>query len=142
VSGAVGATVVEVASAPGYRDLMFSARFSQWLMPVYLTLFWGCGDASEGSSSQRAISGEVRDAQSGVGIADALVELTSDALDRIETITDSDGRFSLDVSVRDGVSFGTVIARHRDYEQTAAASVYFDGAENVIEIELRRKSSK
>jgi hypothetical protein len=71
-----------------------------------------------------------------------VVELTSDALDRAETSTDSDGRFTLDVSVSDGVLFGTVSVEHRDYEQAPAASVYFDGADNVIEIELRRKASK
>jgi len=121
---------------------MRSARFSRWLMVLCLPLFWGCGDSSESSTSQRAISGRVLDAQSGNGIAEALVELTSDALDRAETSTDSDGRFTLDVSVSDGVLFGTVSATHRDYERAPAASVYFDAADNLIEIELRRKASK
>jgi 5-hydroxyisourate hydrolase-like protein (transthyretin family) len=142
VSAAVGATVVEAADALGYREMMRSARFSRWLMVSCLPLFWGCGDSSESSTSQRAISGRVLDAQSGNGIAEAVVELTSDALDRAETSTDSDGRFTLDVSVSDGVLFGTVSVEHRDYEQAPAASVYFDGADNVIEIALRRKASK
>jgi hypothetical protein len=142
VSAAVGATVVEAGDALGYREMMRSARFSRWLMVSCLPLFWGCGDSSESSTSQRAISGRVLDAQSGNGIAEAVVELTSDALDRAETSTDSDGRFTLDVSVSAGVLFGTVSVEHRDYEQAPAASVYFDGADNVIEIELRRKASK
>lgn len=121
---------------------MRCARFSRWLMPWYLTLFWGCGDPPEGTSSQREISGRVRDAQSELGVAQAVVEFTSDALDHGETTTDSEGRFTLDVSVSDGVSFGSVSAHHRDYEQTAAASIYFDGAQNVIELELRRKAGK
>jgi hypothetical protein len=117
---------------------MRSARF--WL--CCLTLFWGSCGSSEGSSTQRAITGQVRDAQSGRGIAQATVELTSDALDRAETATDDNGRFTLDVSVSDGVLFGTLSAQHRDYERAPASSVYFDGAENVIEIELQRKPSK
>jgi len=119
---------------------MHSARFSQWLMVCCLPLFWGCGDSSEGTTTQRAISGQVRDAQSGRGIAEAVVELTSDALDRTETSTDSDGRFTLDLSVSEGVLFGTVSAQHRDYERAPAVSVYFDGIENALEIALRRKS--
>lgn len=121
---------------------MHSARFLPWLLACWLPLFWGCGDSSEGSTTQRAISGQVRDAQSGRGIADALVEITSDALDRAETSTDSDGRFTLDLSVSDGVSFGTVSAQHRDYGRAPAVSVYFDGAANVVEIDLLRKASK
>ena len=107
-----------------------------------LPLFWGCGESSGSSTTQRAISGQVRDAQSGDGIAEALVELTSDALDRAETATDSDGRFTLDVSVSEGVLFGTVSVEHRDYERAPAATVYFDGLDNVIEIELRRRATK
>jgi 5-hydroxyisourate hydrolase-like protein (transthyretin family) len=122
--------------------MMGSARFSRWLVVLWLPLFWGCGDSSESGTSRRAITGHVRDAQSGNGIAEALVELTSDALDRAETSTDSDGRFTLDVSVSEGVLFGTVSVEHRDYERAPAASVYFDGADNVIEIELSRKASK
>lgn len=145
MSAAVGATTplgVEAADALGYREIMRSARFSWWLMVLWLPLFWGCGDSSESSTSRRAITGYVRDAQSENGIAEALVELSSDALDRAETTTDSDGRFTLDVSVSDGVLFGTVSATHPDFERAPAASVYFDGADNVIEIELQRKASK
>jgi len=118
---------------------MHSARFSQWLLLSCLPLFWGCGDSSEDSATQRAISGQVRDAQSGRGIEEALVELTSDALDRAETATDSDGRFTLELSVSDGVLFGTVSAEHPDYKRTAAVSVYFDGTANALEIALQRK---
>jgi len=130
--------MVEAAAALSYRESMHAARF----LLCWLTLFWGSCGSSEGSSSPRAISGQVRDARSGHGIANALVELTSDALDRAETSSDSDGRFTLDVSVSDGVLFGTVSAQHRDYERAPASSVYFDGAQNVIEIELQRKPSE
>lgn len=122
--------------------MMRSARGSRWWLVFCLTLSWGCGGSAEATATQRTISGEVRDAQSGRGIAHATVELTSDVLDRAETTTDSEGRFALDLSVSDGVLFGSVSARHRDYEPAAAISVYFDGADNVIEIELRRRPSE
>ena len=118
---------------------MRSARLSQWLFVCCLPLFWGCGDSSGGSATQRAISGQVRDAQSGRGVEEARVELTSDALDHAETTTDSDGRFTLDLSVSDGVLFGTVSAEHPDYKRASAVSVYFDGTANALEIELQRK---
>jgi hypothetical protein len=112
------------------------------LVLTCLPLFWGCVASSEGTATQRTLSGEVRDAQSGRGIAGAMVKLSSDALDRAETSTDDDGHFSLSLEVSDGVLFGHVSASHRDYERAAAASVYLDGADNVIEIELRHKPTK
>jgi hypothetical protein len=35
-----------------------------------------------------------------------------------------------------------VTASHHDYEPAAAMSVYFDGTQNVIDFELRRKATK
>jgi hypothetical protein len=109
---------------------------------VCLPLSWGCGGDADSSTREQEISGAVRDAQSGRGIADAVVELTSDALDSAETVSDRDGRFTIRLDVSEGVLFGHVSARHRDYEQAAASSVYFDGTERVLSIELRRKPSK
>ena len=121
---------------------MQSARIPLRLLLAWLPLFWGCGDSGAAVASQRTISGEVRDAQSKRGIGGALVEFSSDTLEAAETSTDDDGHFELDVEVSEGVMFGHVSATHRDYEKAAAVSVYFDGAENVLEIELRHKQSK
>lgn len=116
-------------------------RFTAWLA-ISLPLFGACADAAEASATSREISGQVRDAQSGSGIAAASVEFVSDALERAETATDDDGRFSLTVQVSDDIAFGHVTASHRDYEPAAAMSVYFDGTQNVLRFELRRKPSK
>jgi hypothetical protein len=121
---------------------MRSARICLRLTLAWLPLFWGCGDSGAATASQRTISGEVRDAQSGHGIGGAVVEFSSDTLETAETSTDGDGHFSLEVEVGEGVLFGHVSARHRDYESAAAVSVYFDGTENVLDIELQRKPSK
>jgi hypothetical protein len=121
---------------------MRSARIPLRILLAWLPLFWGCGDSGAATATQRTISGEVRDAQSGHGIAGALVDFSSDTLETAETSTDGDGRFKLEIEVTDGVMFGHVSASHRDYEAAAAVSVYFDGIENVLEIELRHKPSK
>ena len=119
------------------------ARLSRccWI-PLCLTLVWVACGSSGGSSTQRSVTGQVSDAQSGRGIAQAAVELTSDALDHAETTTDAEGRFTLDVSVSEGILFGSVRARHRDYAEAPARTVYFDGEQNVVEIALRRKPGK
>jgi hypothetical protein len=121
---------------------MRSARIPLRSLLAWLPLLWGCGDSGEAAASQRTISGEVRDAQSGRGIAGAVVGFSSDTLETAETSTDDDGHFELEVDVTAGVMFGHVSATHRDYETAAAVSVYFDGAENVLDIELRHKPSK
>lgn len=121
---------------------MRSARIPLRLLLAWLPLFWGCGDSGEPVASQRTISGVVRDAQSGRGIAGALVEFSSDTLETAQRSTDDDGHFELDVEVSEGVLFGHVSATHRDYEKAAAMSVYFDGEQNVLDIELRHKPSK
>lgn len=121
---------------------MRSTRISLRPVLACLPLFWGCGDSGDATLSQRSISGAVRDAQSGRGIPQALVAFSSDTLDQAETSTDDDGHFALDVEVSADVRFGHVSARHRDFESAAAVSVFFDGAENVLEIELQRKPTK
>lgn len=107
-----------------------------------LPLFGACAGSSEAPSTRRDVSGRVRDAQSGDGIAGASIELVSDALDKAETSTDDDGHFSVALDVSDDVVFGHVTASHRDYEPAAAMSVYFDGTQNVIDFALRRRASK
>ena len=105
-------------------------------------LFGACAGSSEATSTRRELSGQVRDAQSGSGIAAAFVEFVSDALDKAETATDDDGHFSLALDVSDDIVFGHVTASQRDYEPAAAMSVYFDGTQNVLMFELRHKPSK
>lgn len=109
---------------------------------ISLPLFGACAGSGEASSTRRELSGQVRDAQSGSGIAAASVAFVSDALDTAETATDDDGHFSLAVDLGDDIVFGHVTASQRDYEPAAAMSVYFDGTQNVLSFELRRKPSK
>jgi hypothetical protein len=109
---------------------------------ISLPLFGACAGSSEARSTLREVHGEVRDAQSGNGIAAASVIFVSDALDNAETSTDDDGHFSLAVDVSDAIVFGHVTASHHDYEPSAAMSVYFDGTQNALTFELRRKASK
>jgi hypothetical protein len=101
----------------------------------------GCGqDVSSGPSSQFELEGRVLDDLTGVGIKNAQVNFSSDALDQAETSTDPDGQFTLAVSVREGVAFGIVSAEQESYEPGTARSVYFDGTTHVITLRLRAKS--
>lgn len=104
-----------------------------------LPLSWGCATGDD-TTTQQAISGEVVDAQSGRGIASASIEFVSDALDRAQTVSDGDGHFSLGVEVTLGVEYGHITAHHPDYAEAPAASVYFDGIEHVLTLELYRKT--
>lgn len=120
---------------------MLFAR-ARCLVVLGLTLFGACGGSSEAASTRREVSGHVRDARSGSGIAGASIELVSDALDKAETVTDDDGHFSVALDVSDEIAFGHVTASHRDYEPAAAMSVYFDGTQHVIDFELQRSAGK
>jgi hypothetical protein len=120
---------------------MHVARLIRLVTLCMATLTWGCGDG-DATSSRRSVTGQVVDAQSGRGIPAATVELVSDTLDKAEAVTDGDGRFSMNLDLRDGVDFASISARHPDYQSAASRSVYFDGTENVLEIELRRETTE
>ena len=57
-------------------------------------------------------------------------------LDEAETASDADGHFSLDVSVREGVAYGTLRASAAGYAPSVAHSVYLDEQPHVITLEL------
>lgn len=98
-------------------------------------LLAGCA-SNEAPSEQHAISGTVRDARTHAAIARATVEFVSDTLDQAETASDADGHFSLDVSVREGVAYGTLRASAAGYTPSVAHSVYLDEQPHVITLEL------
>jgi hypothetical protein len=115
-------------------------RNVRWVGALWIGLC-GCGqDLSSGPSSQFELEGQVLDDLTGAGVQHAQVDFSSDTLDRAETSTDPDGRFTLEVSVREGVAFGIVSAAHERYEPGTARSVYFDGTTHVITLRLRAKS--
>jgi hypothetical protein len=115
-------------------------RNACWIGALWIGLC-GCGqDVSSGPSSEFELEGRVLDDLTGAGIKNAQVNFSSDALDRAETSTDPDGRFTLAVSVREGVAFGVVSAEQESYEPGTARTVYFDGTNHVITLRLRAKS--
>jgi hypothetical protein len=96
------------------------------------------GDDATGPGSQYELAGSVLDDRSGSGLRGATVQFRSDTLDLSEAETDGDGRFSLAVRVREGVTFGTISAAHDSYAPGAARTVYFDGSDHVITLRLRQ----
>ena len=108
---------------------------------LILTLHVGCG-SEDAPSDRYEINGSVHDARSNAPVEKASVTFVSDALDQADTATDHDGRFSLQVAVREGVAYGTVRATRDGYEPSAARSVYFDGLPIVLDLELVPVASK
>jgi len=106
------------------------------LLSCWLTVS-ACAEDESATETERTIEGNVRDERSDRGISGAAVEFVSDTLDRAQTRSDSDGQFTLFVQVRDGVRFGTLEASHERYEDSASRSVYFDGTELNIDLQLR-----
>lgn len=98
-----------------------------------------CGASETSEARQVEISGSVVDARTGKGIQNATVQFSSDTLDQAETDSDASGRFTLDVSVRQGVAFGTIVARHAGYQPAVSQSVYFDDLPHVFTLELQAK---
>jgi hypothetical protein len=100
---------------------------------------FGCGNGDSAPTSQFEIVGHVLDDLTGHGVEHATVSFTSDTLDRAETMTEIDGRFSFTVSVREGVDFGLVSASQANYVPSAASTLYFDGTEHALTLRLRAK---
>lgn len=99
----------------------------------------GCGSSDQGEARQYEISGTVVDARSGKGIQHATVRFSSDTLNDADTDTDASGHFTLDVSVDEGVAFGTVIASHPNFQPAVSETVYFDDLPHVLTLELIAK---
>lgn len=98
-------------------------------------LLAGCA-SDEAPTDQHALSGSVRDARTQAAVARATVKFVSDTLDEAETASDADGHFSLEVSVREGVAYGTLRASAAGYAPSVAHSVYLDAQPHVITLEL------
>jgi hypothetical protein len=111
-------------------------RLSAWLC-----FACACGQqAGAGPSSPHQLEGDVLDDLTGAGVASAAVSFSSDTLDMVQTATDPNGHFKLDVRVREGVEFGIVSAEHDGYDPAPARTVYFDGSSHVITLRLRAVS--
>lgn len=74
------------------------------------------------------------------GLGGAKVRFVSDTLDEAETVTEGDGRFTIDVEVPEGVRFGTLEASREGYNDSKQVSVYFDGTAPRAELVLRPKN--
>ncbi len=96
-----------------------------------------CAEGSGGAVDDRTIEGVVLDDYSERGVSGAKVTFVSDALDRAETTTQSDGSFELRVELTAGVLFGTLAASRDGYAGSGQESVYFDGSSPRMELRLR-----
>jgi hypothetical protein len=102
-----------------------------------LMLVCACAQDEVGAVDEFTIEGTVQDDFTSRGVSGAKVEFVSDTLDRAETITESDGRFTLHVELADGVEFGTLEASRSGYTNSPKASVYFDGSAPRAELRMR-----
>jgi len=109
-------------------------KYAVWLG---LWLVCACAQDDVGTPDEFMIEGAVRDDLSDRGVSGAKVVFVSDALDRSETISESDGRFSLRVELADGVRFGTLEASREGYANSPKSSVYFDGTAPRHELRIR-----
>lgn len=89
--------------------------------------------ASEPPTSQKDLSGVIRDRLSGKRISGASVRFQSDTLYSASTRTDDDGHYEM--VVESDTPLGQVRAEHADY-QPSEKTVFFDTNERVIDIDL------
>lgn len=105
-----------------------------------LSSFLSCASDDEAEAfGEHDIEGTVLDEFTNRGISGAKVTFVSDALDRAETTSESEGRFVLRVEVAEGVKFGTIGATKAGYVDSPKISVYFDGSALRTELKLRPK---
>jgi hypothetical protein len=110
-----------------------------WIGALWLGLS-ACAQDDSAASSQFEIQGRVLDDLTGGAVEHAGVHFSSDTLDRADVTADLDGRFTLQVHVREGVEFGVISAERDGYEPGTARTIYFDGTTHVITLRLREKS--
>jgi len=96
-----------------------------------------CEEDGGGAVDDRTIEGQVLDDYTERGVSGAKVTFVSDALDRAETTTQSDGSFELRVELTTGVLFGTLEASRDGYAASGKESVYFDGSAPRMELRVR-----
>ena len=134
MSGDVGARCATAGPQVGYAD---PVRFI-----VYTVLFAlaACVSEEGAARSEHAIEGTVIDEFTKAGVSGAKVRFVSDTLDEAETLSESGGRFTLDVQVAEGVRFGTLEASREGYSDSKLLSVYFDGTARRAELLMRPKN--
>lgn len=101
------------------------------LLTTWVVVSGGC--ANEPPTSEKELSGVVRDRLSGARISGAVVSFTSDTLYRQTSRTDGDGHYEMIVET--DTPLGQVRAEHAAY-QPAEATVYFDAPERTIDLTL------
>lgn len=106
------------------------------LVGLVLIALCACGSDATPTSSG-AIEGVVRDEFTKKGLSGAKVHFVSDTLDDAETVTGSEGTFTLNVRLTAGVRFGMLSASRDGYSAGKQQSVYFDGTALTAELLLR-----
>lgn len=101
----------------------------------------GCGADGQGSVDRFGLRGRVTDARSDKAIEGATVTFVSDALDVTTARSGDGGRYSMTAVVAAGVEFGTIAAERDGYRPSPERSVYFDGTERTVDLELERIES-
>lgn len=91
------------------------------------------GCATEPPTSEKELSGTIRDRLSGKRISKVTVTFTSDTLYRESTSTDDDGHYEMVVST--DTALGQVRAERSGYEP-AETTVFFDAPQRTINLEL------
>ncbi len=79
----------------------------------------------------------MRDDLSSHPVSGAKVVFVSDTLDTTETHSDGNGHYVLEVTVREGVNFGTLQASLSGYQTSPKATVFFDGTARTVDMRLR-----
>lgn len=105
---------------------------------VFQSLLWlmaaasiGCAD--DPATSQKELSGTVRDRLSNRAISRATVTFTSDTLYTESTRTDGDGHYEMVVET--DTDLGQVRAEHPDY-RPGEATVFFDSPQRTVNLTL------
>lgn len=89
--------------------------------------------ATDPPTTEKELSGLVRDRLSGARISNATVSFTSDTLYRESTRTDGDGHYEMVIET--DTPLGQVRAEHPAH-QPAEATVFFDAPTRTINLEL------
>jgi hypothetical protein len=95
------------------------------------------GQSEPANTSDFAINGTVSDDASGGAVHGARVTFVADTLEQTSALTDDHGHYAMVVQVSAGVRFGTLRASATGYQDSAQATVYFDGTARTVDLALR-----
>ncbi len=112
------------------------------LSALALATLIGCASDDTSVVDRFALRGRVTDIRDGSSVGGARVRFLSDALDPSEATTNDDGRYEMTVVVAEGIDFGTLRVDRSGYLPSPALSVYFDGTERRIDVELEPEPSE